>query len=136
MTNFEKVREFHETFGMKVNHEPNPENPLRGEHELRAKLILEESGEVLEAITLSNNINEITKELVDLLYVVYGTGVTMGVDLDKAFELVHESNMSKLDDDGKPIYREDGKVLKSHNYRPPDLTEVTHGRKQGDRSSE
>jgi predicted HAD superfamily Cof-like phosphohydrolase len=128
MSNFKKVREFHEAFGMTVNDEPNPNNPLRGELDLRFKLIHEEFNELMEAILTKNDINEITKELADLLYVVYGTGVSMGVDLDKAFDLVHQSNMSKLDDDGKPIYREDGKVLKSHNYRPPDLTEVTYGK--------
>jgi predicted HAD superfamily Cof-like phosphohydrolase len=136
MTNFEKVREFHLKFGMTVNDEPDPEDPMRGELDLRAKLMHEEFVEVIEAMSTTNDINAITKELTDLLYVVYGTGVSMGVDLDKAFDLVHQSNMSKLGDDGKPIYREDGKVLKSHNYRPPDLTEVTHGRKQRDRSSE
>ena len=132
MSNFKKVREFHETFGMTSNYYPNPENPMRGELDLRARLIHEEFVEVMDAMRLTNDINAITKELVDLLYVVYGTGVSMGVDLDKAFELVHESNMSKLDDNGKPIYRDDGKVMKSHNYRPPDLTEVTHGRKNNE----
>ena len=67
---------------------------------------------------------QIAKELTDLLYVVLGFGVVLGIDLDKTFKVVHDSNMSKLDDDGKPIYREDGKVLKGPNYVKPDMTGV------------
>jgi predicted HAD superfamily Cof-like phosphohydrolase len=89
---------------------------------LRKALIQEEMLELFEALD-SNNMQEIVKEACDLLYVVYGTGVEMGVDLDRALEIVHESNMSKLGEDGKPIYREDGKVLKGPYYHHADLRE-------------
>jgi len=98
---------------------------------MRTKLIEEETkeaaGETLWEDALGNPVidkAELTKELADLLYVTYGMAVTFGLPIDEVFERVHRSNMSKLGDDGKPIYREDGKVLKGPNYQPPDLTDL------------
>jgi predicted HAD superfamily Cof-like phosphohydrolase len=88
---------------------------------LRANLIKEEYEETMEAIQ-SGNIKEVAKELCDLLVVTYGTLLAYGVDPDYAFSLVHRSNMSKLGADGKPSYREDGKVLKGASYIPPDMS--------------
>jgi predicted HAD superfamily Cof-like phosphohydrolase len=118
-TNFDRVREFNTVYGQIVD---NPElDPATVS--LRLKLIDEECKEVIEAFQKGDRL-EIAKELTDLLYVVYGVGVTFGIDLDACFEEVHNSNMSKLGIDGKPIYREDGKILKGPNYRPADLTGI------------
>ena len=134
MTNFEKVRQFHEIYGQEVN-APWTYKLV----DFRWKLILEESLEVLDAVfdlkRFSKDEGEgsivsedkehraaLLKELADLLYVIYGAGVALGLDLDKAFDLVHQSNLSKLGADGKPIYREDGKVLKGPNYKQADVT--------------
>jgi len=121
-SNYEMVYEFHEAFGAKVGDDSRPGFCNADDSALRLKLIQEEFREVSEEIEKGDNPVNIVKELVDLLYVVYGTGVTMGIDLDEAFRIVHESNMTKLGEDGKPIYREDGKVLKGPNYKPADLT--------------
>ena len=101
------------------------QKPTREAAQLRQKLIMEEAGEVFEELD-RDVINKValTKELADLLYVVHGTAVAFGLPLEPAFVRVHESNMSKFGDDGKPIYREDGKVLKGPNYHKPDLTDL------------
>lgn len=101
------------------------QKPTRESARLRQKLIMEEAGEVFEELD-RDVINKValTKELADLLYVVHGTAVAFGLPLEPAFVRVHESNMSKFGDDGKPIYREDGKVLKGPNYHKPDLTDL------------
>ena len=120
------VTEFHKAFGLSVAEAEWSDDTLI----LRAKLIDEESEEVASAIM--NVIEEpylgceeaLLKELADLVYVVYGTAVSLGLNLDEALERVHESNLSKLGEDGKPIYRPDGKVLKSVNYRPPYLGDL------------
>ena len=96
---------------------------------MQRNLIVEEFKEFLEAedMLFRNNPNitaEALKELSDLVYVCYQYAANMNWDLDEALRRVHESNMSKLDEDGKPIYREDGKVLKSKNYKPPTLTDL------------
>jgi len=98
---------------------------------MRTKLIEEETKEVVQETLWEDAYGnpkidkaELTKELSDLLYVTYGMAVTFGLPIDEVFERVHRSNMSKLGDDGKPIYREDGKVLKGPNYQPPDLTDL------------
>lgn len=127
LTNFEKVIKFHEKFKITVG---DFANPKLNDHTLRMKLIREEFEELMEAFEDGNDIAHICQELTDLLFVVYGTGVSMGLDLDKSFELIYNSNMSKLDDDGTPIYRDDGKILKSDNYVPADLSEVANGRKR------
>jgi len=118
MTNFEKVKEFMVAFGQEVQEYPNlpPEEVV----DLRLDLINEEVGELCEAVEY-NNMIEIADALADILYVTYGMGAALGIDLDKCFEEVQRSNMSKLGEDGKPMYREDGKVMKGPNYSPPDL---------------
>ena len=118
MTNFEKVKEFMNTFGQEVKN--NPEFPDKKIVELRKKLIDEEFNELKEAID-DNNIIEVADALTDILVVTDGAGVSFGINLDKCFEEVHRSNMSKLSEDGKPIYNEYGKVMKGPNYSPPNL---------------
>ncbi len=122
-TNLDKVREFHTAFGVTLDHKLDYGNPKQEDLELielRGKLIDEEYDEVCDAVTAEN----LLKEFADLVYVIYGTAAAFGWDLDTAFNRVHESNMSKLGDDGKPIYREDGKVLKGPNYKAPDLSDL------------
>ena len=98
--------------------------------EMRMELIDEEVEEVSQELPTyfpdGGHMDKaaITKELADLLYVTYGFAVTFGLPIDEVFERVHRSNMSKLGDDGKPIYREDGKVLKGPNYQPPELDDL------------
>lgn len=120
-SNFEKVREFNGAFG-----QPTGDTPMTPERmALRIELIREEFKEVLEeAQQPLAHIDHpaLMKELADLLVVTYGMGVELGYPMDEAFNLVHASNMSKLGEDGKPIYREDGKVLKGPNYKKADLT--------------
>lgn len=115
-TNFEKVEEFMRAFGQTVETEPT----WTSVSELRYNLIDEELKELRQAID-ERNIVEVADALTDLLYVVYGAGHSFGLDLDKCFEEVHNSNMTKLGPDGWPIYREDGKVMKGPGYRAPDL---------------
>lgn len=91
--------------------------------QLRWQLIFEEVKEISEGVRERDDEN-ILKELADLLYVTYGYAASFGWDIDEAFARVHESNMSKLDDDGNPIYREDGKVLKGPNYKKPNLEDL------------
>jgi predicted HAD superfamily Cof-like phosphohydrolase len=110
----ELVSEFHTALGLPVN------DTTRTLNKLRADLIREEAGELADAVE-ANDYLGMAKESADVLYVTYGTALTHGYDLDAAMEAVHESNMTKLVD-GKPIMREDGKVLKGPNYRAPDLS--------------
>lgn len=120
-TPFEKVREFHEVFGHPIADKPQF---VEGERlDLRLALIEEEYREVLEAIE-NDDLANFAKELADLIYVVNGFALEAGIDLDKVFAEVHRSNMSKLGADGKPIYREDGKVLKGPNYSEADVESV------------
>ena len=126
---FDKVKEFHEAFGLDIN--SPPEYKLL---KLRFDLIDEEVQEVAEELAALSNARtdvvrhehkvKLTKELVDLLYVTLGAGVALGLPLVEAFNEVHRSNMSKLGEDGKPIYREDGKVLKGPNYQPAELNKL------------
>lgn len=120
-TNFEKVENFMRAFGQEIK--PAPELAEFNTAELRVELISEELDELCTAID-NDDIVEIADALTDLLYVVYGAGHAYGIDLDECFNEVHDSNMSKLGEDGKPIYREDGKVLKGPNYFAPDLEKV------------
>ena len=129
-SNYEKVKEFHKVFGCNVGDESSPGFVDLFDPALRIKLIKEEYTELVESIEQNHDITEIAKELADLLYVVYGTGVSMGIDLDKVFKTVHDSNMSKLDDDDNPVYNSYGKVIKSDNYRPPNLSEVVNGKEK------
>ena len=120
-TNFELVGDFMEAFGQEVNCEPTLR--YKDTQDLRIELIQEELDELALGID-NNDIVEVADALTDLLYVVYGAGHAFGIDLDECFTEVHESNMSKLGEDGRPIYREDGKVLKGPNYFVPNLEEI------------
>ena len=121
MTNFDKVKEFMFTFGQEVKE--NPEFPNEKIIELRKKLIDEEFNELKEAIN-DKNIIEVADALTDILVVTYGAAASWGLEIDKCFNEVHRSNMSKLSGDGKPIYNEYGKVMKGPNYSPPDLKKI------------
>ena len=102
-----------------------PDWPDAETMELRIDLIEEELEELKDAIlSADGTLIDVADALTDLLYVVYGAGHSFGINLDKCFEEVHNSNMSKLGNDGKPIYREDGKILKGENFREPNLKEV------------
>ena len=118
VSNFELVGDFMEAFGQKVELEPTwPDFNTR---ELRLELIQEELDELAQAVD-DRDMIEIADALTDLLYVVYGAGHAFGIDLDECFQEVHSSNMSKLGPNGKPIHREDGKVMKGPGYFEPDL---------------
>ena len=118
VSNFELVGDFMEAFGQKVELEPTwPDFSTR---ELRLELISEEFSELAQAID-DRDMIQIADALTDLLYVVYGAGHAFGIDLDECFQEVHSSNMSKLGPNGKPIHREDGKVMKGPGYFEPDL---------------
>ena len=120
-TNFELVEDFMEAMGQEVNAVPTfPEEDIQ---RLRLDLIEEELDELHYAID-NKDIVEIADALGDLLYVVYGAGHAFGIDLDECFKEIHASNMSKLGPDGKPIKREDGKVLKPDTFFPPDLKTI------------
>ena len=118
VSNFELVGDFMEAFGQKVELEPTwPDFNTR---ELRLDLIQEELDELSDAVA-DRDMIQIADALTDLLYVVYGSGHAFGIDLDECFQEVHSSNMSKLGPNGKPIHREDGKVMKGPGYFEPDL---------------
>ena len=119
MTNFEKVGLFMKTFGQEVKNKPGlSSNKI---NELRISLISEELEEFREAIKKSD-LKEAADALTDILYVTYGAGHAFGINLDKCFDEVQKSNMSKLGKDGKPIYNEAGKVMKGPDYFKPDLS--------------
>ena len=118
MTNFEKVGIFMKTFGQELK--TKSELSTEKINKLRISLIEEELEELKQAIK-ENNIKEVADALTDILYVTYGAGHAFGINLDKCFEEVQNSNMSKLGDDGKPIYNEHGKVMKGPGYFKPDL---------------
>ena len=119
MTNFEKVGIFMKTFGQEVKSKAELSNDKI--NELRISLINEELEELKKAIK-DNDILEVADALTDILYVAYGAGHAFGINLDKCFNEVQESNMSKLDSNGKPIYNESGKVMKGPNYFKPNLS--------------
>tara|TARA_B100001121_G_C18535441_1_gene548104 strand:- start:111 stop:482 length:372 start_codon:yes stop_codon:yes gene_type:complete len=118
MTNFDSVRKFMETFGQEVK--KKAEFPNDKITSLRYDLIKEELAELKEAIN-KKDIKEVADALTDILYVTYGAGHAFGINLDKCFEEVQNSNMSKLGEDGKPIYNDKGKVMKGPNYFEPKL---------------
>ena len=119
MTNFESVKKFMHTFGQEVRTKAGfPNDKIIG---LRLDLIREELSELKEAIE-KKDIKEVADALTDILYVTYGAGHAFGINLDKCFEEVQQSNMSKLGTDGKPIYNEFGKVMKGSNYFKPNLS--------------
>ena len=119
MSNFESVRKFMETFGQEVK--KKAEFPNDKITSLRYDLIKEELEELKEAIE-KKDIREVADALTDILYVTYGAGHAFGIDLDKCFDEVQNSNMSKLDENGRPIYNDSGKVMKGPNYFKPDLS--------------
>ena len=119
MTNFEKVGLFMKTFGQEVKTSTRLSTDKI--NSLRISLINEELEELKKAIS-ENNIVEVADALTDILYVAYGAGHAFGIDLDKCFKEVQDSNMSKLGEDGKPIYNDHGKVMKGPKYFKPDLS--------------
>jgi len=119
MNHFESVRKFMETFGQEIKEKAGfPDNKITS---LRYDLIKEELEELKEAID-NKDIKEVADALTDILYVTYGAGHAFGINLDKCFEEVQNSNMSKLSSDGKPIYNDKGKVMKGPNYFKPNLS--------------
>ena len=119
MTNFDKVGIFMKTFGQEVKNQPAFSSEKI--NKLRYDLIKEELAELKDAME-KKDLLEVADALTDILYVTYGAGHAFGIDLDKCFEEVQNSNMSKLDENGKPIYNESGKVMKGPNYFKPDLS--------------
>ena len=121
MSNFSKVGTFMKTFGQEVKDKPAFSTDKI--NKLRIDLIKEELEELTEAMK-NNDLLEVADALTDILYVTYGAGHAFGIDLDKCFEEVQNSNMSKLDEKGKPIYNESGKVMKGPNYFKPNLEKL------------
>ena len=119
MSNFNKVGTFMKTFGQEVKREPSFSTEKI--NKLRIDLIKEELQELTEAMN-NKDLLEVADALTDILYVTYGAGHAFGIDLDKCFEEVQNSNMSKLGENGKPIYNVSGKVMKGPNYFKPDLS--------------
>jgi predicted HAD superfamily Cof-like phosphohydrolase len=116
------VREFHLTYGLPVSDQPHADLPP-DEVRLRQDLIDEELGELRRAATAGDLVG-VADALADLVYVAYGTACVYGIDLDAVLDEVHASNMTKLDADGRPVRRADGKILKGPGYRPPDVARV------------
>ena len=123
MSNFSKVGIFMKTFGQDVKNEPSFSTDKI--NKLRVDLIKEELEELNEAMK-NKDLLEVADALTDILYVTYGAGHAFGIDLDKCFDEVQNSNMSKLDENGKPIYNESGKVMKGTNYFKPDLSKFVN----------
>jgi predicted HAD superfamily Cof-like phosphohydrolase len=121
MTNFEKVKLFMDTYGQEVKDKAEFSDAKT--NKLRIDLIKEELEELTQAMN-DKNLLEVADALTDILYVTYGAGHAFGIDLDKCFDEVQNSNMSKLGEDGKPIYNESGKVMKGPNYFKPDLLKL------------
>ncbi len=119
MTNFESVKKFMQTFGQEVR--TNASFPNDKIIDLRIDLIKEELSELKEAVE-KKDIKEVADALTDILYVTYGAGHAFGINLDKCFDEVQNSNMSKLDQNGRPIFNDKGKVMKGPNYFKPDLS--------------
>ena len=123
MSNFSKVGIFMKTFGQEVKKKPSFSTDKI--NKLRLDLIKEELSELNDAMN-NKDLLEVADALTDILYVTYGAGHAFGIDLDKCFNEVQNSNMSKLDEDGKPIYNEHGKVMKGPNYFKPDLSKFVN----------
>ena len=131
MSNFTEVKTFMETFGQMVR--TKPQFPDEKTMQLRYDLIKEELKE-LELAMKTKNLKEIADALTDILYVTYGAGYAYGIDLDKCFKEVQRANMSKLGEDGKPIYNEKGKVMKGPNYLEPNLKQFVAWKKERDKN--
>ena len=123
MSNFSKVGIFMKTFGQEVKNKPSFSTDKI--NKLRLDLIKEELSELTDAMK-NKDLLEVADALTDILYVTYGAGHAFGIDLDKCFDEVQNSNMSKLDENGKPIYNEKGKVMKGPNYFKPDLSKFVN----------
>ena len=123
MSNFEKVKKFMETFGQEVKNKPSFSTDKI--NKLRLDLIKEELDELKEAMN-NEDLLEVADALTDILYVTYGAGHAFGINLDQCFEEVQNSNMSKLDENGKPIYNNAGKVMKGPNYFKPNLSKFVY----------
>ena len=123
MSNFSKVGIFMKTFGQEVKDKPSFSTDKI--NKLRIDLIQEELDELTEAIK-KKDLLEVADALTDILYVTYGAGHAFGINLDKCFDEVQNSNMSKLDENGKPIYNDSGKVMKGPNYFKPDLSKFVN----------
>ena len=123
MSNFSKVGIFMKTFGQEVKNKPSFSTDKI--NKLRLDLINEELSELTDAMN-NKDLLEVADALTDILYVTYGAGHAFGIDLDKCFDEVQNSNMSKLDENGKPIYNEHGKVMKGPNYFKPDLSKFVY----------
>ena len=123
MSNFSKVGTFMKTFGQEVKTKPSFSTDKI--NKLRLDLIKEELSELTEALK-NKDLLEVADALTDILYVTYGAGHAFGINLDKCFDEVQNSNMSKLDENGKPIYNDFGKVMKGPNYFKPDLSKFIH----------
>ena len=121
MTNFQKVKSFMKTFGQEVKSSPSLSSTQI--NKLRYNLIREELEEFKQALD-KNDLLEVADALTDILYVTYGAGHAFGIDLDACFKEVQNSNMSKLGLDGKPIYNDQGKVMKGPNYFKPNLSKI------------
>jgi predicted HAD superfamily Cof-like phosphohydrolase len=117
------VRQFHEAFGLPRQERPSADGVDGALAALRQRILEEEVEELREAVRTGDLVG-IADALADVVYVAYGTAQTYGVDLDAVLAEVHRANMSKLDDHGRPVLREDGKVAKSARYRPPDVAGV------------
>jgi predicted HAD superfamily Cof-like phosphohydrolase len=115
------VREFHTTFALARNDVPTWPAPDLAE--LRQRLLVEETAEVGAAVR-GDDLAAVAQELADVVYIAYGTALTFGIDLDAVIAEVHRANLRKLDADGRPLYRADGKVAKSDRYQPPDIRGV------------
>ena len=123
MSNFSKVGIFMKTFGQEVKNKPSFSTDKI--NKLRIDLIKEELDELSQAME-NKDLLEVADALTDILYVTYGAGHAFGINLDKCFDEVQNSNMSKLDENGKPIYNESGKVMKGTNYFKPDLSKFVN----------
>ena len=123
MSNFNKVGIFMKTFGQEVKNKPSFSSDKI--NKLRIDLIKEELEELTEAMN-NNDLLEVADALTDILYVTYGAGHAFGINLDKCFDEVQNSNMSKLDENGRPIYNDAGKVMKGPNYFKPDLSKFVN----------
>ena len=123
MSNFSKVGIFMKTFGQEVKNKPSFSTDKI--NKLRLDLIKEELSELTDAMN-NKDLLEVADALTDILYVTYGAGHAFGIDLDKCFDEVQNSNMSKLDENGRPIYNENGKVMKGPNYFKPDLSKFVN----------
>ena len=123
MSNFSKVGTFMKTFGQEVKTKPSFSTEKI--NKLRIDLIKEELEELIEAMN-DKDLLEVADALTDILYVTYGAGHAFGIDLDKCFDEVQNSNMSKLDENGRPIYNDSGKVMKGPNFFKPDLSKFVN----------